>query len=86
MKGIPKNRSLHSLVAVITVVAMLFSMVGFATLRPQNVLAASDLSYDMTTDGATAIQEATINGAIWKTLPVADPTGSGVWQDRKSVV
>ena len=79
MKGIPKNRSLHSLVAVITVVAMLFSMVGFATLRPQNVLAASDLSYDMTTDGATAIQEATINGAIWKTLPVADPTGSGVW-------
>ena len=79
MKRIPKNRSLQSLVAVITVVAMLFSMVGFVTLLPQKVSAASDPSYNMTTDEVGRIDEATINGAIWKTLPVSDPTGSGVW-------
>jgi hypothetical protein len=33
----------------------------------------------MTTDGSGAVTEATINGAIWETLPSAQPTGSGVF-------
>jgi hypothetical protein len=42
MKRIPKNRSLYLLVAVIMVVAMLFSMVGSITLRPQKSLTAAE--------------------------------------------
>jgi len=45
---------------------------------PQGVK-VSVTSYDMTTDGTGAVTEATINGAIWETLPSADPTGSGVF-------
>jgi hypothetical protein len=55
MKKIPKNRSLHSLVAVITVVAMLFSMVGFITLLPQNVLANDKANLDQGSNGTVAV-------------------------------
>ena len=43
------------------------------------VFAASDPYYDMTTDLDGAEEEVEINGAIWKTLPITDATGSGVF-------
>ena len=61
------------------VISYIVAILLLATiLSIPNVASVSASFYDMTTDPG-AVHEATINGAIWKTLPIADPTGSGVF-------
>ena len=66
------RRSIVKMIGPVLAITLVLTLVS-------SVFAASDPSYDMRWPGSDVIIQETINGALWESLPLTLPTGSGVW-------